>query len=83
MSCSVGDGTGYVIEDAIQPKEPPMYIDARLPPVLPKLVKRMKDGQFIHMAELLATMLQHLPDLAVISRSAPRRTLDLLGYQTR
>ena len=87
-----------------------MYIGAGLPPVPPKLVKRIQDGQFIDMAELLPTNLsssQPTDDeqpnktknkyqevtnivrwlqcfgiyLAVISQSAPHRTLDLLGYQ--
>ena len=87
-----------------------MYIGAGLPPVPPKLVKRIQDRRFIDMAELLPTNLssaQSADDeqpsrtknkyqevtnivrwlqcfgiyLAVISRTAPHRTLDLLGYQ--
>ena len=106
----LGDGTRHGIEDAIQPKEPPMYIGAGLPPVPSKLVKRIQDGRYIDMAELLPTNLsssQSTDDeqsnktknkyqevtnivrwlqcfgiyLAVISRSAPHRTVDLLGYQ--
>ena len=87
-----------------------MYIGAGLPPVPSKLVKRIQDGRYIDMAELLPTNLsssQSTDDeqsnktknqyqevtnivrwlqcfgiyLAVISRSAPHRTVDLLGYQ--
>ena len=89
-----------------------LYIGGRMPPIPAKLAKRIQDGQFVEMVELLPDLLRgynpsdedqlksskskyresqitNIIDwiqcfslyIAIICRTQPQRTVDLLGYQ--
>ena len=54
----LGDDTRHVSQDDSQPTKGPLYVHwGRAPPVPPRLVKRIQDGRFIDMAEILSTNL--------------------------